>query len=68
MTLSTTYVALDLETTGLNPDREAIVEIGLVRFRGEEVLDRWSSLVNPGRPLPAYITQLTGITSREAAA
>lgn len=68
MTLSTTYVALDLETTGLNPDRDAIFEIGLVRFRGNEILEKPRSwLVNPGRPLPAYITQLTGVTNRDLA-
>lgn len=63
----TTCVALDLETTGLDASREAIIEIGLVRFRGDEVLEEWSSLVNPGRPVPRAITQLTGITSRDVA-
>ena len=37
----------------------------LVKFRGNEILDEWSSLVNPGRKLPFVITQLTGITDRE---
>jgi DNA polymerase-3 subunit epsilon/ATP-dependent DNA helicase DinG len=65
---SFTGVALDLETTGLDPSRDAIIEIGLVRFRGEEILDEWSSLVNPGKPVPASITRLTGITSLDVAA
>ncbi|MCD6554946.1 MAG: DEAD/DEAH box helicase family protein [Anaerolineae bacterium] len=60
-----TYVALDLETTGLSPDRDAIIEIGAVKFRDDQVLDTWSSLVNPQRPIPYKIEQLTGITSRE---
>jgi DNA polymerase-3 subunit epsilon/ATP-dependent DNA helicase DinG len=55
-------VALDLETTGLDPERDAVIEIGAVRFRGERVEESWSTLVNPGRPLPPFITQLTGIT------
>ena len=59
------YVALDLETTGLSADRDAIVEIGAVKFRGDQVLGEWSSLVNPGRPLPHKIERLTGIASRE---
>jgi DNA polymerase-3 subunit epsilon/ATP-dependent DNA helicase DinG len=55
------YVALDLETTGLDPERDAILEIGAVKFRGKETLDTWSSFVNPFRPIPYKITQLTGI-------
>lgn len=61
-----TYVALDLETTGLSPERDAIIEIGAVKFRDDEVLGTWSSLVNPQRPIPYKIEQLTGITSQEA--
>ena len=63
--MSRIYVALDLETTGLNPERDAILEIGLVKFRGQEILETWSSLVNPGRPIPYRIQQLTGITPDE---
>jgi DNA polymerase-3 subunit epsilon/ATP-dependent DNA helicase DinG len=59
------YVAVDLETTGLDPERDAIIEIGAVKFRGDQVLGTWSSLVNPGRPIPYPIEQLTGITSQE---
>lgn len=55
-------VAIDLETTGLDPQRDAVIEIGAVRFRGERVEDSFTTLVNPGRPLPPFITQLTGIT------
>jgi DNA polymerase III epsilon subunit-like protein len=55
-------VALDLETTGLDPALDSVIEIGAVRFHGARVEAEWSSLVHPGRPLPPYITQLTGIT------
>src|SRR3972149_3823350 len=55
-------VALDLETTGLDPAPATVIETGAVRFHGPRVEAEWSSLVNPGRPLPPYITQLTGIT------
>jgi len=60
-----TYVALDLETTGTDPDRDTIIEIGAVRFRGEEVLAEFHTLVNPGRPLPPEIIALTGITDED---
>ncbi len=59
------YVALDTETTGLQADRDAIIEIGAVKFRGDEIIGEWSSLVNPGRALPHKIERLTGITQRE---
>lgn len=57
------YVAVDLETTGLDPERDAIIEVGAVKFRGEEVLGKFESLVDPGRPIPFKIQQLTGISN-----
>ncbi len=62
-----TYVALDLETTGLDADRDAIIEIGAVKFQGEEVLDTFSTFVRPGRPIPLQITELTGIRDEDVA-
>ncbi len=56
-----TLIALDLETTGLDPKRDAVIEIGAVRFRGTRVEAEWSTLVNPGIPLSPLITQLTGM-------
>lgn len=56
------YVALDLEFTGLNPEHDAILEVGAVKFRGDEVLDTWGCLVNPGRALSTKVERLTGIT------
>lgn len=55
-------VALDIETTGLDPGKDSILEIGVVRFNSHRVEDEWSTLINPGRPIPPFITQLTGIT------
>jgi len=60
-----TFVALDLETTGLNPDRDAIIEVGAVKFRDGEPVDRFTTLVNPGRPIPYEIQQLTGISNAD---
>ena len=57
----TTYVALDIETTGLDENRDAIIEIGAVKFNERRIEDEWTSLINPGRQIPAFITGLTGI-------
>ena len=56
-------VAIDIETTGLDPNKDAIIEIGAVRFSGRRVEAEWSKLINPGRPIVPFITQLTGITN-----
>lgn len=57
------YVALDLETTGLEQDAE-IIEIGLVFVNGDKIVDQWQRFVKPTKPLPREITRLTGITPR----
>ncbi|MFQ6020268.1 MAG: PolC-type DNA polymerase III, partial [Dehalococcoidia bacterium] len=56
-----TYVALDLETTGLDPSADAIIEIGAVKFKDGEVSDRFQTLVKPHRPIPEPVQTLTGI-------
>lgn len=61
------YVALDLETTGLNADRDQITEIGAVRFQGDRILDRFVTFVNPQRSIPLRIQQITGITDADVA-
>ncbi len=55
------FVAVDIETTGLDPERDALIEIGAVKFGGNRVEAEWSSLVNPKRHIPEFITKLTGI-------
>ena len=55
-------VAIDLETTGLEPGVDEIIEVGAVKFRGREVVGRFTSYVDPGRGIPSFIQQLTGIT------
>ncbi len=59
--MTTTYVAVDLETTGLDPDYDAIIEVAAVTFKAGEILEEWSSLVNPDQEIPEFITKLTGI-------
>jgi DNA polymerase-3 subunit epsilon/ATP-dependent DNA helicase DinG len=56
-------VALDIETTGLDPDRDEIIEVAAVRFHGNRVEGEWETLINPRRRIPPEITHLTGITS-----
>jgi DNA polymerase-3 subunit epsilon len=58
----TTFVVLDLETTGGAPDGGGITEIGAVKVRGGVQLGVFGTLVNPGEPVPPFITVLTGIT------
>ncbi len=58
-------VAVDLETTGLDPNRDRIIEVGAVRFREGEIIDTFSTLIDPGVSIPARITWLTGITDED---
>lgn len=55
------FVVIDVETTGLKPSQQRIVEIGMIRVSPHGSPLRWSSLVNPGRKMPAYVATLTGI-------
>ncbi len=59
------YVAFDVETTGLSPDEDRIIDIGLVRFHGGVPVERWTSLVNPGIKVGLKISRLTGISSED---
>ena len=54
-------IAFDLETTGLNPSSDEIIEVGLARFRDGQVVETYQSLVKPSKPIPADITHLTSI-------
>ena len=59
----TIFVVIDLETTGGAPHLGAnITEIGAVKVKGGQTLGEFKSFVNPGHPIPGYITELTGIT------
>lgn len=55
------YAILDIETTGGQYNEEGITEIAIYRFDGHEVVDQFSSLVNPERPIQPYVSKLTGI-------
>lgn len=62
-----TYVFVDVETTGLNPDRDAIIEVAAIVWRDGQVVDTFETLVNPDRPIPREITQLTRIDDQMVA-
>ncbi len=57
----TTIVSLDIETTGLDENREAIIEIAAVKFNGKRIEDEFNTLINPGKHIPEFITSLTNI-------
>lgn len=63
--MTDTYISIDLETTGLNPRRDKIIEIGALKVEKGRVIDRLSVLVNPGRQLEERIVQLTGIRDED---
>ena len=62
MKIPDSYIALDLETTGLNPKQDKIIEIGAVRVENGQETGRFHMMLNPHRELEERITELTGIT------
>ena len=62
-----TYVSIDLETTGLNPKRDRIIEIGAIRVEQGQIAEEFSTFVDPGRKLEERITELTGIRDEDLA-
>ncbi len=57
------YTVIDLETTGLNPKTDLIIEFAAVKVRGGKVVDTFQSLCDPGFPIPPMIEAITGITT-----
>lgn len=62
-----TYVAFDLETTGLSPESDQIIEIGALKVKEGKVVDRFMEFVKPDRPITSAITNITGITNEMVA-
>ena len=61
-TLDDTYIVFDIETTGFSSIKDAIIEVGAVKVTDGKITDRFSTFVNPKRPIPFEITNLTSIT------
>lgn len=60
--IDTVYCVLDLETTGFSPITEKITEIGIMKLSGGKVIDEFSCFVNPEKPIPARVVEVTNIT------
>lgn len=65
--MTDSFVCVDLETTGLDPKRDKIIEIGAVKVERGEVTKEWETFVNPGQKLSERIVELTGIHDEELA-
>ncbi|MFW6121323.1 MAG: PolC-type DNA polymerase III, partial [Petrotogales bacterium] len=61
----TTYVVFDLETTGLDPVSDEIIEIGAVKMKNNKILDKFSTLVKPTKPLSEIVQNITGINEKD---
>lgn len=57
------YTVIDIETTGLSPEYDEIIEICALKYRNKKMIDRFTTLVKPDYPIDEYITSLTGITN-----
>lgn len=60
-----TYVVIDIETTGFDPAFNSIIEIAALKVENYNIIDSFSSLVNPGKPIDSFISTLTGITNEQ---
>lgn len=62
------WAIVDIETNGLSHFSGKVIEIGVIRVEGNRIVDEFQSLVNPGGPLPQFISNLTGISTEEVLA
>lgn len=61
--LSSIFVAIDVETTGLSPTANELIEISAIKYKGNEKIDTFTTLIKPKVRIPYYITNITGITN-----
>ena len=62
-----TFVAFDTETTGFNPKKDRIIEVGAIKFRNGEIIDKRSWLINPKRRIPYWARRVHGIDDKMVA-
>lgn len=60
-------VAIDLESTGLDHTQDKIIEVGAVKIKDGKIIDEFSTLVDPGIPIPSHISHITGIRTEDVA-
>lgn len=60
-----TYIALDIETTGFNPWSDNMIEFAAIKFKGEEIIDRYETLINPEQDIPMIVAHMTGIKNAD---
>lgn len=63
--MNTSFIVVDLETTGLNPKLDKIIEIGAIRIEDGQIVATFEQLVNPGMHLSEHVEELTGITDKD---
>ena len=61
--LNNIFVAIDVETTGLSPIANELIEISAIKYDGKNKIDTFTSLIKPRAKIPYYITNITGITN-----
>lgn len=59
------YVVIDVETTGLDPVRDSLIEVAALKIQDFQIVDSYSSLINPGIPISSFTTNLTGISNEQ---
>ena len=57
------YIVIDIETTGLDPSSDSIIEVAGLKVKNNTIVDSFSSLINPGFLISDFISNLTGITN-----
>ncbi|MBT9134963.1 MAG: putative ATP-dependent helicase DinG [Firmicutes bacterium] len=62
MDRSSIFSVVDVETTGLSAERDRVTEVAIVHVQADKIFRTYATLVNPGRPIPPFIQQMTGIT------
>lgn len=60
---SNIFVAIDVETTGLSPFQNELIEVSAIKYNGKEKIDTFTTLIKPKAKIPYYITNITGITN-----
>lgn len=58
------FVAIDVETTGLSPMENELIEVSAIKYEGAKKIDSFTTLIKPKMPIPYYITKITGISNQ----